>query len=124
MRQGKVLLGLRKNSTGEGTWAPPGGHLEFGESPEDAVRRETREETGLELKNIQPITFTNNIFEKENKHTVTLYLQAGSAPGEVVNLEPEKCERWEWFDWEKLPQPLFLSLAHLIEQGYDPRHAA
>jgi ADP-ribose pyrophosphatase YjhB (NUDIX family) len=42
----QVLLGQRRGSHGAGDYAAPGGHLEYGESFETAVRREVREETG------------------------------------------------------------------------------
>ena len=45
----QLLLGLRKSSHGCGTWCPPGGHLEYGESFEQAASRETLEETGLNV---------------------------------------------------------------------------
>ncbi|MEK6901677.1 MAG: NUDIX domain-containing protein, partial [Nanoarchaeota archaeon] len=71
VKNNKVLLGKRKNAHGEGTWCPPGGHLEFGESFEDCARRETFEETGISIKNIRFITATNDIFSEE-KHYITL----------------------------------------------------
>ena len=43
----QVLLGLRKSAHGNGTWCPPGGHMEYGESFEEGAAREAKEETGL-----------------------------------------------------------------------------
>ena len=45
----KILLEKRKNSPGKGKWAVPGGLVELGENVEDAVIREVKEETGLEV---------------------------------------------------------------------------
>ena len=119
-REGKVLLGLRKGSHGSGSWAFPGGHLEFGETPEQTVVRELQEECGVQVKNLTTVTFTNDIFITEQKHYITLYVLCDYASGEAKNLEPEKCERWEWFAWDRLPEPKFLGLQHLVETGYNP----
>ncbi len=47
LRQGKLLLEKRGNEPAKGQWTIPGGVVEVGESLEDAVLRETEEETGL-----------------------------------------------------------------------------
>jgi 8-oxo-dGTP diphosphatase len=49
VREGKALIVKRAHEPRKGEWSLPGGHLELGESLEDAVRREIREETGLEV---------------------------------------------------------------------------
>lgn len=120
IKDGKVLFGKRKGSHGEGSWSFPGGHVEFGESLEDCASREVLEETGIRIKNIQKFAFTNDIFEKENKHYITCFLKADYDSGELVNKEPEKLEEWQWFDWSSLPQPLFLPIQHLIEEKISP----
>ncbi len=118
IRDNKILLGLRKGSHGSNTWAPPGGHLEFNETPVDCAIRETREETGLDIKQVRSGPWTNDIFTDENKHYVTLFMVADYLAGEAQVMEPEKCEKWDWFSWDALPSPLFMPLRNLIREGF------
>ena len=117
IRNGKILLGKRRNAHGAGSWCCPGGHLEYGESFETCARREVMEETGLEIMNIRKGTFTNDRFEKEDRHYVTLFMLADCPEGTPAVREPEKCERWDWFSKTALPRPLFLPLQNLINSG-------
>lgn len=119
-RNGKFLFGKRTNSHGEGTYAPPGGHLEFGETPEECAIREVREETGLIIQKLKRGPYTNDIFLDEKKHYITLMLLAKYETGEALILEPDKCLEWKWFEWRDLPQNLFLPIRNLIQEGWSP----
>lgn len=116
-RDDKFLLGKRKNSHGAGCWQFPGGHLEFNESIEACAAREIFEETGVTIKNVRFATFTNDIFENEHKHYVTLFVIGDHDSGEAEVKEPEKCEEWGWFYPEDLPSPLFLPILNLFKRG-------
>jgi 8-oxo-dGTP diphosphatase len=120
IKDGKVLLGKRKNAHGEGAWCFPGGHLEFNENIEDCARREVLEETDLSIKNLRFGPYTNDIFKKENTHYVTLFVIADYDSGELKIMEPEKCEKWDWFEWNKLPEPLFIPNQNLLKLNYNP----
>ncbi len=119
-KDNQVLLGLRRSSHGAGTWAFPGGHLEMWETIEDCARREVEEETGLKIKNVQAVSFTNDHHKNDDVHGVTLFVTADYLAGEAENREPEKCEKWQWFGWDELPEPKFLALENLLEQDYNP----
>jgi 8-oxo-dGTP diphosphatase len=67
VRDGKILLGLRR-SHGAGTWALPGGHLEWGETVESCARREVKEETGLYLGVVSQGPYANDVMAAEGKH--------------------------------------------------------
>jgi 8-oxo-dGTP diphosphatase len=116
IKNNKVLLGKRKNAHGAGTWAFPGGHLEFNESIEACAKREVFEETGIHIKNIRTGTFTNDIFREDQKHYVTLFVISEYNKGALELKEPEKCEKWDWFFWNELPEPKFLPLKNLLKQ--------
>jgi 8-oxo-dGTP diphosphatase len=120
IKDNKVLLGKRKNAHGAGTWAFPGGHLEYKESIEACAKREVFEETGIHIKNIRYGTFTNDIFPKDQKHYVTLFVISEYDEGDLELKEPEKCEKWDWFLWNELPEPKFLPLDNLLKQGFMP----
>ena len=115
IRDNRVLLGKRKNAHGSGTWAFPGGHLEFNESIEACARREVLEETGIRIKNLRYGPYTNDIFADENKHYVTLFVTADYDSGTPMVKEPHKCEKWGWFQWPPNVQPCFLSIKNLLK---------
>ncbi|KAJ9140666.1 hypothetical protein P3X46_031285 [Hevea brasiliensis] len=119
-----VLLGRRRSSIGDSTFALPGGHLEFGESFEECGAREMKEETGLDISKIEFLTVTNSLYLEEPRpsHYVTIFLRAILAdPNQVPqNLEPEKCYGWDWYDWDKLPKPLLGPLEKMAQSGFNP----
>ena len=116
----QILLGERKGSHGAGAWQFPGGHLEYQESIEECAVREVYEEAGIQIKNLRYGPFTNDLFAQEDKHYVTLYIIADYARGELEIKEPEKCQQWRWYDWQHLPEPLFIPIENLLKQGFDP----
>ena len=113
---GKLLLGFRTKSPGRNSWQCPGGLLEAGESVFDCAIRETREETGLHISNLKFGPYTNNYFEDENFHSVTLYVTADLAGGKLDKKEADLATNWTWFEKDNLPEPLFLPLQILIKE--------
>ncbi|MBO0797908.1 MAG: NUDIX domain-containing protein [Blastocatellia bacterium] len=117
MRRGRVLLGRRRGSHGAGYYAAPGGHLEFGESFEEAARREVREETGLEIADLRLLSVGNYVFKRDDseRHYVDVDFVCEAPSGDPQLKEPEKCHGWDWYDIEDLPQPLFIVTRRMID---------
>lgn len=107
-RDDKILVGKRKNSHAP-FWSIPGGHIELGETFEQAAVREIKEETDLTLINPKVIAITNNLetFKQCGKHYLSVILLAPKFSGELKLTEPEKCEAWQWVDPYNLPMPHF-----------------
>ena len=106
VREGRLLLGKRKNIYGAGTWGLPGGHLEPGEGMMEAAARELREETGLIAERFDFVNLVND------RHEGGGYLQVGFEAqdvqgGQPTVLEPDQCEVWRWFALDELPKELF-----------------
>ena len=117
----KVLLMKRKGSHGAGTWSPTGGHVDFGETLEGCAAREAKEEFGIEVVDIRFRCVTNDVFESEGKHYVTIWLE-GKPIGEPFIAAEKEVADIGWFAWDALPQPLFLPLENLIQKNsYPPK---
>jgi len=110
-----ILLEKRAHSHGAGTWGPPSGHIDYGETPEQTATRETQEETGVSISDLKFRCVTNDVFEKEQKHYITLWFEAAYVAGEPKVKAPDEESEVGWFALDALPQPLFLPLQHLIE---------
>lgn len=113
--KGQFLMGKRKSNHANGRYCLPGGWIEFGETVEQAVKREAMEETGLTIKNLELLGFTENIFKEENKHSISIVMAAQIQSGQPTVMEPDKCESWIWVDnWDKMPQPPFTDYTRFI----------
>ena len=121
LRDGLILLGQRAGSHGTGTWALPGGHLEFGEDVEQCAMREVMEETSLAIQVVARGPYTSDVFQEEDKHYVTLFVVAQAPTGVPRVCEPSKCSGWRWFRWSEMPRPLFAPLITLYASGFVPR---
>lgn len=103
-------------------------HYQFvwfsGESFEACAAREVKEETGLDIDNIEVLKVTNNLFHEgaEPSHYIMILLRAVLAnPNQLPeNLEPDKCDGWDWYEWDSLPRPLFWPLEKLLQDGFHP----
>lgn len=101
---------------GEGEWSFPGGHLEYFEDLEACAKREVREEIGIEIENLKFLTITNDIFEKENKHYITIYFTSDYLSGDYKIMEPDKADGIGLFQKDDMPMPLFLPIKNLLNK--------
>ena len=113
-RGDEVLLIRRRNVHGSGSWSTPGGHLDYGESPEACAVREAKEETGVVVSNVNFRAITNDVFKAEGRHYITVWMEGEHQMGEPVVNAPHEMSEVAWFRWDKLPSPLFLSLENLL----------
>ncbi len=105
IRDHEVLLGKRLSPKGYGDWGVPGGHLNYRESMVAGVKRELREETGLEALKVEFFQLINDIRQEE--HYVQVNFLVSKWKGELKVMEPTKCEKWEWFSLDELPKNFF-----------------
>lgn len=116
-KDGHILLGKRGKIFGEGSWAIPGGHLEKGEKVENCAKRELKEEVGIEPTTINLLGVINDLpnIPGQMRQYIRFIFLVESYSGEITNKEPDKCEGWKWFDLDKLPEPIFVGHAKVLE---------
>ena len=120
-RGDRVLLIKRKGVHGQGTWSTPGGHLEYGESPEQCAARETVEETGIDITGVRALGYTNDVFAESGRHYITLWMAGEHKSGQATVAAPYEASEVGWYAWDALPEPLFLPLRNLIRgESYPP----
>ena len=111
----KCILQLRTGAHGASTWAPPGGKLDYGETPDQGLAREIIEETSLKIKDITFVGYTNDIFKSDGLHYITLWFAARVASGTAKITEPHKCLEQRWVTLNDLPKPLFLPTYNILK---------
>lgn len=106
---GKVLLHWNKNMQ---TWIPIGGHINFGETPDETIKREVKEETGFDFDllkepfiegNSKVINFHRFQIDKvphHNEHMTFVFI--GKCKNYTDKQETDENEKLKWFSEEEI----------------------
>jgi 8-oxo-dGTP diphosphatase len=106
---GSIVLIERKNPPHG--WALPGGFVDYGESLEDAARREAREETSLEIGNLRLLGCYSDPTRDERMHTIsTVFMAQGSG----IPHAADDAASLALFKIEELPSRLCFDHARIL----------
>ena len=119
----RILLGKRINATHMNEhWSLPAGHVFEGESAKHAMIREAYEECRLVLQDhdliaigalhqfSEPFDYANYIFK------------VNLSGHQIINQEPSKCERLDFFDIDNLPYPIASYIQEIIKKSFHATH--
>lgn len=113
----EVLLQLRgeKARNLRGLWNLPSGQIKWGEKADEALKREIKEELGVEIKIIKPLIFYDGILVNEDQHWLVMFYLCQIKEGKPINKEPRKTEKIAWFSLENLPENLAFGLKEVLK---------
>ncbi|MEX2013133.1 MAG: NUDIX domain-containing protein [Candidatus Levyibacteriota bacterium] len=114
----EILIGKRVNSYGAGLWGIPGGRIELKEPMTTTVKRELEEETGMKAESTEFIGVVRGL--QGDYSFIHFGFIVRKFSGEAENLEPKKCEGWEWISLDKLPDDIMPAHKAIIEMYLQP----
>ncbi|MFL5953552.1 MAG: NUDIX domain-containing protein [Gaiellaceae bacterium] len=100
-RDGRVLLARRANEPRRGHWDLPGGFLDEAEEPLNGLRREFREETGLEIEPLELMRIDIEPYLDRYVFCVTWTVRGAGEP-----LAADDVAELRWFAREELPEEM------------------
>ena len=112
-----MLLRSENCKNEAGKWMIPGGAVDFNEKLEDTVKREIKEELGIDIEVIKLIAAVNHILPEEGQHWVAPTFKCKIVSGEPKILEPHKHAEMKWFSLDNLPENLSIA-TQLVLKGY------
>ena len=106
-KDGKVLIGKRKNRHGDGEYSFCGGGLDYMQSFEDCAKQEVLEEAGIKIKNIKFLCLYNETTYPP-RHTIMVGFTADWESGEPQTFPDERVGDWNWYEIDNIPEPFFI----------------
>ncbi len=105
---GQILLMRRggKAYNERGVWALPGGKVDYGDTLHDTAVREIQEELGVKIEITGQLPAYDHRIPEEDQHWVTNIFEAKIVEGTPSILEPDKCDKIDWFTLNSLPSPI------------------
>ena len=124
--ENKVLLGHRcqkyKDTGGiyePDSWTLPGGKQEYEETIIDCAKRETKEETNLDIENVSVFGVDDDI--SPDRHFITVYTCATSFNNTPKVMEKDKIDEWKWYEIDNLPENIYSPSAKQIKLFLEKR---
>lgn len=121
LNDNKVLLGHRLSSIKDtggiyepDSWTFPGGKQKYEETIIETAIRETKEETNLDISDIHVYTATDEF--QSDRHFVTIGVISSSYEGELIVMEPNKIDKWSWFELDNLPDNIYTPSKNMIDE--------
>jgi 8-oxo-dGTP diphosphatase len=105
VKDGKILLGKRRKDPFKGYWDVPGGFLELGEHPLDGVKRELKEETGLEIEVEEVLGFFMDKYGAGGDETLNISFVASIKDG--TPRADDDITELAWFSVDEIPEVAF-----------------
>lgn len=116
---GNYFLAKRSSNCRDehGTWEPGAGGLEFGDTVEDTIRKEVREEYGTEVLSFEFLGYRDmhRTHEGKSTHWVALDFRVLIDAQNAHNAEPHKFDAVGWFPLENFPAPLHSQFPVFLE---------
>ena len=103
----RVLLIRRKAEPFAGMWAIPGGFVEMDEPLETAARRELKEETGVEVKQLEQLGAFGDPHRDPRGRTISIVFLGHVEPGQVTPRPGDDAAEVGWHSLAKLPPLAF-----------------
>lgn len=100
IKDNKILLGVRAVDPGKGLRDVPGGFCDLGEKPEDAMIREVKEETNLDVTKVKYLGVFMDEYGVDGDSTMNFCFEA-EVTGEPM--AGDDVASLAWFDLDKLP---------------------
>ncbi|MFC6999802.1 NUDIX domain-containing protein [Rufibacter roseus] len=117
VQDNKLLLARHKAAFGNGYfWMPPGGGLDYGEKVKDCLRREFKEETGLEVE-VGRFLYINE-FLREPLHAIEIFFEVKLVQGDLaLGIDPEHAP-----DAQLLEEVKFLTTREIFQFHREELH--
>lgn len=117
----KILLSRRNSGVGKEMYALPGGKQQEGETLERCAQRELSEETRIKLRKSRPVSI-HVMRYPGSPQVYSIGVLAEEFDGSPQTIEHGQHEKWDWFDLEQLPAPLFgptrIAISQFLENKY------
>ena len=112
--RGKILVLYKNYKNKYEGWVLPKGTVEAGEEYKETALREVKEETNLDVDDLELYSVSDDI--QPDRHYITLHIIAKKHSGELKVMEPTKEDEWQWFNLDNLPEKLYTPSKKFIEE--------